>query len=421
MSFFDADKRLLLLPWSSNIHSERITQIEQLMLFCQNLYLSLCVDASKNHIKNLVPLLENLWPKLTESKRKKQREEPDLYEDITQIHKGRFLLTGHLQFILDTTQEASTPTSPKVFAIQFSPMLYDIEHQEWVLSYTETIHYFEPNHNTLDTLAPTLWSIEDVFKRLSQHVLAFINPKESIERLTDVSTFRFQSTSEALMLIATAESMSNSEQRLAFYEQHKATFQHCVLFNLYYGRTLRSRRLYDVSINAMSKCLPCGTLPMRLKAQIMNDMGSCLSLLGKSLEALDMWLQVIEADPSFVLAYMNIAHAYEELGQEEDAEKYLRKVLTLAPGDSRVYYPLARIYSCLGKWDLALTQYQLQLLIEPNDPWGHNNIAITCVQSGRIEDALLHLKRAIALDPDGEPGEYAQLILSGLESKWVGK
>ena len=126
------------------------------------------------------------------------------------------------------------------------------------------------------------------------------------------------------------------------------------------------------------------------------------------------WLQAIKQDPSLVLAYMNIAHAYEEMGQELQSEVYLNKVLKLAPADARVYYSLARIYLCQEKWDEALAQYQLQLLLEPHDPWCHNNIATSYLQQSKPKSAIQHLERAKALDPQGEAGQYAELVLIGL-------
>jgi tetratricopeptide (TPR) repeat protein len=191
------------------------------------------------------------------------------------------------------------------------------------------------------------------------------------------------------------------------------------LTRFFLAKQYKQSRQYQSAIQLFKTVLNSNDFPVKMKAQILNEMGSCAALLDEKEEALQFWLEAIKQDSSLVLAYMNIAHAYEEMGQEAQSEAYLTQVLKLAPADTRVYYSLARIYLCQEKWDEALAQYQLQLLLEPNDPWCHNNIATSYLQQSNQKSAIQHLERAQALDPQGEAGHYASLVLMGLTSDEV--
>jgi hypothetical protein len=55
--------------------------------------------------------------------------------------------------------------------------------------------------------------------------------------------------------------------------------------------------------------------------------------------------------------------------------------------------------------------------LEPSDPWCHNNIATCALQLNKPEMAKRHFKHAQVLDADGEAGQYATLVLTGLEDE----
>ena len=58
-----------------------------------------------------------------------------------------------------------------------------------------------------------------------------------------------------------------------------------------------------------------------------------------------------------------------------------------------------------------LDQYKQQLAVDENDPWCHADMAFCYMNMGQPEQARAHLERTVALDPDGEAGDYAKVIL----------
>jgi tetratricopeptide (TPR) repeat protein len=61
---------------------------------------------------------------------------------------------------------------------------------------------------------------------------------------------------------------------------------------------------------------------------------------------------------------------------------------------------LGSIYEQQDKLDESLKMYQKSLALDNNDPEAHNNLGLVLQKQGRLQEAMLSLKKAITLKPD---------------------
>jgi tetratricopeptide (TPR) repeat protein len=410
-ALYHETERLVLLPWTCQPMQASVDRLKHVLTFLLQLYSTFWVEGTggASPVKNLARMLEARWDPEVPVKELGELGK-EMLDDLARMHKARYLLTGHVRPLT----EGATPED-RAISVQVTLLLYDAQTENWVLNHTLNLSYFEPNCNTLETLHPVVWHLEDCMKHISAYLLSFIvAPNESVGCLQEVTGFRLTGDYLQLAQLMEADAQPTAKLKLDALEVLNKNYPTDFLTRYFLAKQYKQGRQYQAAIDTFKTVLDNPYFPPKLKAQILNEMGSCAALLGEKDDALKFWLQAIKQDPSLVLAYMNIAHAYEEMGQELQSEVYLNKVLKLAPADARVYYSLARIYLCQEKWDEALAQYQLQLLLEPHDPWCHNNIATSYLQQSKPKSAIQHLERAKALDPQGEAGQYAELVLMGL-------
>jgi tetratricopeptide (TPR) repeat protein len=220
----------------------------------------------------------------------------------------------------------------------------------------------------------------------------------------------------ALSLLAQAESLpyNDTPGKIERYEmalQHDADIElaHAQLGNLY-----RISRAIKRSVLHYKKAIECCQNSAKHRAEYATEAGNACAVLGESEFATQWWQRAIHFDPTLINPYLNLAHLFEEKEAFDDAEQYLMQAQKFHPEDYRCYFSLARIYSKTASWNKAIEQYQRQIAMGGDDPWCHSDVATCYLQMGDTEKAQYHLAKTAEMDPDGEAGEYARLILVGL-------
>ena len=66
-------------------------------------------------------------------------------------------------------------------------------------------------------------------------------------------------------------------------------------------------------------------------------------------EAIAAYLRLIEANPSFALAYQGLAEAYSRKGELEEAVRSIRKAIEAEPDESLYHTSLSRFLQMQGK------------------------------------------------------------------------
>jgi tetratricopeptide (TPR) repeat protein len=405
-------EHLLLLPWTCESTSSFLRDFVEVLQFLLAQYCSVWQNpAQPNLVKNLTRTLQGRW-KSNLPLNQLGETGTLLLKEVSAMHHARFLLSGHVTAIEHPHVEG------ELLGVKVQILLFDTATQAWALNHTLDLTYFEPHRNRQNDFAPVTWRLEELMQNISLHLIAFMKPKQATSEMASLCEFHLDTPYDALVQFAAVKNLPTAMKRAEDFQKLAHVFPENALIHLLLGRQLKLNRKYVEATKAFEKALLRPFFPKRMRGHILNELGSCVALSGDRETAIEHWQAAIEADPTHVLAYMNITHAYEELGLEKKAERYLKEVLNYSPSDTRVYHALARLYSCQNMWDKAMAQYQLQLLLEPSDPWCHNNIATCALQLNKPEMAKRHFKHAQVLDADGgEAGQYATLVLTGLEDE----
>jgi len=113
------------------------------------------------------------------------------------------------------------------------------------------------------------------------------------------------------------------------------------------------------------------------------------------------------ADPQFALGYAELGEAYRlryEVDRNpqwiDEATANCNRALHMDDHLPAVYVTLASLHSTLGKYDLALQEFQHALQLDPQDATAVLGIAFAYEQMGRTAEAEAAYRRAVALRPD---------------------
>jgi tetratricopeptide (TPR) repeat protein len=112
-------------------------------------------------------------------------------------------------------------------------------------------------------------------------------------------------------------------------------------------------------------------------------------------------LRAVAATPHFPYeAATLIGEYHRDRGEHEEAVPWFEKALGVRRGDLAATIGLGWCEKRLGRVDRAVTLYQDTLQMRPDEAILHYNLACYLSLLGRSEPALLHLEKAVGLDPE---------------------
>jgi TolB-like protein/Flp pilus assembly protein TadD len=128
-------------------------------------------------------------------------------------------------------------------------------------------------------------------------------------------------------------------------------------------------------------------------------------------KSIDAYLQAIDKDPNYALAYAGLASAYALLGQvpyddmlpvdaKPRARRAAERALQLDPQLGEAHSVLANVsFSYDWDFDAAEQEFQRALELGQNDPTAHLWFSHYCVVRNRLQQALEENSRTLGLDP----------------------
>src|SRR6266542_3692302 len=118
-------------------------------------------------------------------------------------------------------------------------------------------------------------------------------------------------------------------------------------------------------------------------------------------KAIGIYKRVLELQPSFHAARRDLAMAYMELGDVENATNHLIEVLRLDPKDAWSWVVLGNLYIReKGDPETGEKFIRRALDIKPDDAWALNSLAVGFQKRGEIQKAVEYFDKAIAVNPE---------------------
>ena len=123
---------------------------------------------------------------------------------------------------------------------------------------------------------------------------------------------------------------------------------------------------------------------------------------GRLTEAIAQYQRALRLEPNSAEAHNNLANALaQQSGRRSEAIAEYREALRLRPGYAQAHYNLANALSDQpGGLGEAIAEYEEALRLKSDFTAAHNNLALALAQSGRTAEAILHLQRALQIDPN---------------------
>jgi len=94
------------------------------------------------------------------------------------------------------------------------------------------------------------------------------------------------------------------------------------------------------------------------KTWTLRKTGFCLRKLGKSQEALNMYLRVLQTEPDDLNTILMAAHCSLDTGKYEEALKHYFRIEYESPGNVKVLRPIAWCYLMTGKFREAESYFE---------------------------------------------------------------
>ena len=144
-----------------------------------------------------------------------------------------------------------------------------------------------------------------------------------------------------------------------------------------------------------------------------------LEQIGSPLEAIHLYQQVLDADPCFAGALVNLGTLYFSAGELDKARQYYQKAVAADPGYALAHFNLGNLYDELGDRPSALTEYQTALDLHPRYADAHYNIALLYEATGQVLLSVRHWKTYLKLDPSSPWANEARRQLNRLYRQTV--
>lgn len=135
--------------------------------------------------------------------------------------------------------------------------------------------------------------------------------------------------------------------------------------------------------------------------------------------AVKAYLDVVEVDPKFAGAWVNLGTVYFTARDFEKAKLYYSKAIEADPQYPLAHFNLGNLYDELGNRSDALVQYQTALKLHPQYADAHYNIALLYQASGQLLRAMSHWKIYLKLDPSSAWSGIARRELKKLYQETV--
>jgi tetratricopeptide (TPR) repeat protein len=132
---------------------------------------------------------------------------------------------------------------------------------------------------------------------------------------------------------------------------------------------------------------------------------------GQYEKAIGIYKRVLELQPSFHAARRDLAMAYMELRDVDNATNHLIEVLRLDPKDAWSWVVLGNLY-VREKGDPETGEKFLRKALElkPNDAWALNSLAAGFQKKGRTHEAIEYFDRAITANPEFANAYYGKAL-----------
>jgi tetratricopeptide (TPR) repeat protein len=138
---------------------------------------------------------------------------------------------------------------------------------------------------------------------------------------------------------------------------------------------------------------------------------------GEKQRAIALYEEMMEFDPSFAPAYINLGTIHFHLRQFDRAEELYRRATAADPGYVLAFFDLGNVLDELDRPEESIAAYRQAVALAPRYADAHYNLALAHERRGERRPALRHWQAYIRLDNQGPWAEHARSQIHKLLSR----
>jgi len=188
-----------------------------------------------------------------------------------------------------------------------------------------------------------------------------------------------------------------------------------VRLNMDQGLQLFNQGEYEQALTAFNTALELDDQQPALWANV----GNAYSKLSQNDQAVEAYEKAIELAPEDPTLYQNMGGLYASMGDTEKARELYQKAVSLSaygdPRDAAVnYYNMGVTFINSGKAEEAIEALNKALEADPSYAEAHYQLGISMLGTGQMEESAGHLKKYLELAPEGPNAEVAKQLVEQL-------
>jgi Fe-S-cluster formation regulator IscX/YfhJ len=129
---------------------------------------------------------------------------------------------------------------------------------------------------------------------------------------------------------------------------------------------------------------------------------------GEKLRAIALYEEIIELDPQYAAAYINLGTILFHQRNFSVAEELYRRATEVDPAYVLAFFDLGNVLDELQRLDESIAAYHQAVVLSPRYADAHYNLALAYERKGERRKALRHWQAYIKLDRSGPWAEHAR-------------
>jgi tetratricopeptide (TPR) repeat protein len=130
--------------------------------------------------------------------------------------------------------------------------------------------------------------------------------------------------------------------------------------------------------------------------------------VGEKQRAIALYEEILELDPEYAAAYINLGTIQFHMRQFGRAEQLYRQATEADPAYVLAFFDLGNVLDELERPDESIAAYRQAVALAPHYADAHYNLALAYERKGQCRPALRHWQRYVRLDNRGPWAEHAR-------------
>jgi tetratricopeptide (TPR) repeat protein len=130
--------------------------------------------------------------------------------------------------------------------------------------------------------------------------------------------------------------------------------------------------------------------------------------IGEKQRAIVLYEAILDVDPEYAAAYINLGTIYFHMRQYGRAEELYRRATVADPGYVLAFFDLGNVLDELERMDESIAAYRQAVALAPRYADAHYNLALAYERKGLRRQALRHWQAYLKLDNRGPWADHAR-------------